>query len=391
MKHPNNRNRRTHGLRTITIMLAFITTAVWLILLLFKFIWTGVDFASLFDDILANILGILPPIILFNFLYEYLTKEHVADEMTEQITQTLMSNPKAIDLFDEQPKKEFVRTTIQTLVGEEESEMVYGVVEPYLNMHYNIRRFFRYSVTLRDYTGNPLFPSERYMRVYEDLKYKKHYIGDNTLEQHFQLGFFVNNDELDRELHGQTYLFRENLTLDSSELSTMAAWPQDTQTDFVEKEMSLRVFVDDAPCLLQQVSITQNGILVDFLSGHDTGKRELKIEIMFNMPQRKGYSEFLVSIGEPTYSPNIQLSYPESTMQVTMFPFLNDGDECLVQNAMRNTGSCDIYLQDKWVYPMSGVVFIVQDKTACLQSNQYSLSDSKPVQSHAANEKEAKK
>ena len=362
MGNKNKPNRRTHGLRTITIMLALITTAVWLILLLIKYIVSGVDLASLFDDILANILGILPPIILFNFLYEYLTKEHVADEMTEQITQTLMSNPQTIDLFDEQPKKEFVRATIQTLVGEDESDMVYGVVEPYLNMHYNIRRFFRYSITLRDYTDNPLFPSDRYMRVYEDLKYKKHYIGDNALSKRFQIGFFVSNEELDKELHGQAYLFRENLTLDTADLQAMTAWTEERKTAFVEKDMSLRVFIDDLSCTIEKVVINGNGILVDLSSDHDINSQELKIEVMFNMPQRKGYSEFLVSISEPTFSPNIQLSYPESTMQVTMFPFLNDGDECLVQNAMRNTGSCDIYLQDKWIYPMSGVVFIVQDK-----------------------------
>ena len=360
-------NRRTRSLRTITVMLALITAAVWLILLLVKYIVSGVDLASLFDDILANILGILPPIILFNFLYEYLTKEHVADEMTEQITQTLMSNPQTIDLFDEQPKKDFVRATIQTLVGEEESEMVYGVVEPYLSQHYNIRRFFRYSITLRDYADHPLFPAERYMRVYEDLKYKKHYIGDNVLGQEFQIGFFVSNAELDRELHKRTFLFRENLTIDEQELDVMAAWDDSAKKAFVQEEMSLQIFIDDLPCTLENVLIDANGILLELHSSHRLDKQELKIEIMFNMPQRKGYSEFLVSINEPTYSPNIQLSYPESTMQVTMFPFLNDGDECLVQNAMRNTGSCDIYLQEKWIYTMSGVVFIIQDKKKAAQ------------------------
>lgn len=55
------------------------------------------------------------------------------------------------------------------------------------------------------------------MRVYEDLKYKKHYIGDNRLSQIFQLGLFVDNGELDKELHEQTYLFRENLKIRPSE------------------------------------------------------------------------------------------------------------------------------------------------------------------------------
>lgn len=362
MEQPKNRKNKRRGLKSITIMLAIITTAVWLILLLAKYIISGVDFSSLLDDIIANILGILPPIILFNFLYEYLTKEHVADEMTEQITQTLMSNPETIDLFDEDPKKSFVRTTIQTLVGDEECDMVYGVVEPYLEMQYNIRRFFRYTITLRDYGNDPLFPADLYMRVYEDLKYKKHYIGDNGLPSVFHLGFFVNNEELDKELHEQTYLFRENLKIRPGELERLTALSPAEQLQFVADQMSLNVFIDDVRCAIQNVSITRNGIQVAFLSEHDEANRNLKIEVMFNMPQLKGYSEFLVSISEPTYSPMIQLSYPESTMNVTMFPFLNDGAECMVQNAMRNTGSCDIYLQETWVYPMSGVVFIIEDK-----------------------------
>ncbi len=365
MEQPKKGKNKRKNLRSITVMLAIITTAVWLILLLAKYIISGVDFSSLLDDIIANILGILPPIILFNFLYEYLTKEHVADEMTEQITQTLMSNPETIDLFDEDPKKSFVRTTIQTLVGDEECDMVYGVVEPYLEMQYNFRRFFRYNIILRDYEDDPLFPSDLYMRVYEDLTYKKHYIGDNGLPNVFQVGFFVNNEELDRELHGQTYLFRENLKIRSNELDALTALSPSDQLEFIMNQMSLNVFIDDVKCKIQNVDITRKGIQVSFLSGHNETEKTLKIEVMFNMPQLKGHSEFLVSISEPTYSPMIQLSYPESSMSVTMFPFLNDGAECMVQNAMRNTGSCDIYLQETWVYPMSGVVFIVEDKDYC--------------------------
>lgn len=361
MKKQKNHKKKHGNLKLITIMMAIITTAVWLILLLAKYIISGVDFSFLLDDIIANILGILPPIILFNFLYEYLTREHVADEMTEQITKTLMSSPETIELFDDESKKVFVRTTVQTLVGDEESDMVYGVIEPYLEMQYNTRRFFRYNIILRDYEDNSMFSKARYMRVYEDLKYKKHYIGANKLPKNFRVGFFVNNEELDKELYGQTYLFRENLKIDLEELEILISMSPTDQFQFVSQKMALNVFIDDNKCAIQNVVIDQNGIQTVFASEHDENSRELNIEIMFNMPQLKRYSELLVSINEPTYSPMIQLSYPESTMNVTMFPFLNDGAECLVQNAMRNAGSCDIYLQDKWVYPMSGVVFIVED------------------------------
>ena len=353
--------KKGKSLKSITIMLAIITTAVWLIMLLAKYIISGVDISALFDDITANILGILPPIILFNFLYEYLTREHVADEMTEQITKTLMSSPETIELFEDESKRTFVRTTVQALVGEEESEMVCGVIEPYLGLQYNTRRFFRYNITLRDYENDPLFSNTRYMRVYEDLKYKKHYIGTNKLPRNFSVGFFVSNEEMDKELHGQTFLFRENLKIDPEDLDKLVSMSPSEQFQFVSQKMALNVFINDNKSVLQNVVITHNGIQAVFSSEHEESSRELSIEVVFNMPQLKGYSEFLISINEPTFSPMIQLSYPESAMIVTMFPFLNDGAECLVQNAMRNAGSCDIFLQDKWIYPMSGVVFIIED------------------------------
>ena len=199
------------------------------------------------------------------------------------------------------------------------------------------------------------------MRVYEDLKYKKHYVGENKLLKNFCVGFFVNNEELDKEFHGQTYLFRENLKIDLEELKKLVAMSLAEQFEFVSHKMALNVFINDNKCAIKDVVIDNNGIQAVFVSEHDESDRDLSIEVVFNMPQLKGYSEFLVSINEPTYSPMIQLSYPESTMSVIMFPFLNDGAECLVQNAMRNAGSCDIYLQDKWLYPMIGVVFIVED------------------------------
>lgn len=353
------KNRR--GIRTITVMLAIITSAVWLILFLVKCFVSGVEWSALFDDILANILGILPPIILFNFLYEYLTKEHVADEMTEQISKTLMSNPETIDLFDKDAKKGFVKATVQTLVeNKDEHAMVYGVIEPYLNMEYNIRRFFRYNIILRRYENDDLFPADRYIRICEDLKYKKHFVGENKLPQHFQVGFFVKNEQLDKELHEQSYLFRENLQIDQTELIRLSQYSDTEKRAFINDQIALQVYIDDQACQIQGVNIDRDGFVVDLYSTHNESCRDLKIEIMFNMPQRKGYSEFLVSINEPTFSPTVQLSFPTDSMQVTMFPFLNNGDECLIQHAMRHAGSCDIYMQDTWVYPMSGLVFIIQ-------------------------------
>lgn len=122
----NKRGRRS--LKTATVMLAAITTVVWLILVIVKYVTGEMNASDLFDDILSNILGILPPIIIFNFAYEYVTKDYVADEISEEITQTLMSNPKALEAFDSNVKRQFIRSTISSLVGPETTESVYGAI-----------------------------------------------------------------------------------------------------------------------------------------------------------------------------------------------------------------------------------------------------------------------
>ena len=55
MEQPKNKKNKRRGLKSITIMLAIITTAVWLILLLAKYIISGVDFSSLLDLSLIHI------------------------------------------------------------------------------------------------------------------------------------------------------------------------------------------------------------------------------------------------------------------------------------------------------------------------------------------------
>ena len=86
-------------------MLALITLVAWVVFLAVKLLilknrGENFDFGIVLDGIIDNLLGILPPIIIFNFAYEYLTQDYISDEMSEQITRTLMSDPRAIARFD---------------------------------------------------------------------------------------------------------------------------------------------------------------------------------------------------------------------------------------------------------------------------------------------------
>lgn len=348
-------------MQSITVLLFSATTFVWIALVCLKaWIW-GLDGRALAEDIISNILGILPPMIIFNFLYEYLTKEHVSKEMAEQITSTLMGKPEVMNAFEDEQKTTFINTTIEAMVGTESYEMVSAVITPYITNQYNIRTFYKYSIILRDYVDNSLFPSDKYMKIYENLKYTKKYINSGNITNEFSIAFISQNHELDSALRTQTYIFQENLSIDDTEMQILLKKNDDEKLSFVEKEMQVTVYIDEHKAEIKSLNFSENGINIEFSSKHDNSANIHTIEISFAMPQRKGHSEFFASVNEPTYSPMIQLSYPESTMNVKAFSFLNDGDDSSVEKSIHSIGNYEFCIQNKWIYPMSGVVFIIDD------------------------------
>lgn len=117
------------------------TVAVWVLLLIIKLAVaarSGLPFSEAFrtigDGIFDNILGILPPILLFDFGLEYIQQDKVYEEMTEQITGTIMSRPEVINSFDFDAKKRFVDATVLSMVDMDKDEcaMALGAIEPYL-------------------------------------------------------------------------------------------------------------------------------------------------------------------------------------------------------------------------------------------------------------------
>ncbi len=353
-------HKRRKDMKSITFFMFIIIILIWIILIFIKYFVWGITFGELFDDIVSNILGILPPIIIFNFAYEYFTKQHVAEEMSEQITGTLMSDIDAINVFNCENKTKFIKTTISTIVGEDTSDMVYALIEPYLSKKYNIRKSFKYTITIRDYRENKMFSPEKYMKIYENLKYKKLYT-DKNLPKEFNVGFFTNAYEVDKKLRNQMYIFRENFTIEQQIMDKLLLLSEEEKFEFIAQELQLNVYVDDKKCVPKRVLFDSFGIDIFFESNHSLEEREHSVEISFNIPQIKGHSDFLVSLSEPTYSPMIQLSYPEDTKSVKAFSFLNDGDESLLERAIHYAGGYEFCAQDKWIYPMSGVVFTIDE------------------------------
>lgn len=367
-KNTKNEKIQRKGRKHAVIMLAAITTAVWFVFLVLKIVISkraGIPFSAMdiIDGVFDNILGILPPIIIFNFAFEYFTQDYVSDELSAQITSTLMSDPETIKLFEDDAKRNFLKATVSALSSqtEDEANMAMAAIDPYIKSQYNLRKYFRYNINLRSYPSGSIFGNSKYMMVCETLKYTKQYISSPVLSNRFKIGFFVENSELDKHLRGQEYLMRESLVIAAEDLEQLIALSPEERIRFVKNEMSLSVFIDHKACEIVDVYISRFGIDVVMESSHSRKNKEIPVDINFFMPQLKKRTTFFVSITEPTYSPGIQFTYPREDFHVTMYPFFSDTGDALVEESDRGSGTCDVFIQEKWVYPMSGIVFVIDE------------------------------
>lgn len=363
MKDTKERKKRRRNLKFITVMLASITAAVWLVLLLIKYLTTGVSLNSLLDDIISNILGILPPILLFNFLYEYFTKEYVAEEMSEKMMETLTGNTQVMETFKEDVRKNFIKSTIRSLVGKQKEDMVYGVLTPYIaDRPYDMHVDYEYNIDICTYSkcreiGSKLFSPSRYFMVKENLSYTKALSDSNKPIDKFSVGFFVDAVKLEKELKQKSYLFRESLKIREEELKCLIRMNKSDQKKFVTDCLHLQLFIDDIPLSISTVEIGEFGIAVDLLPPHPITQDKFNIEICFVMPQMKRRSEFLVSIPQPTFSPKINFTYSPAHFKITAYQFLNNSPKPIKDpDALHGR---IVINPAEWVYPVKGVLFII--------------------------------
>ncbi|MFI3200759.1 MAG: hypothetical protein R3Y54_04415 [Eubacteriales bacterium] len=365
--------------RRITAMLAVITLAVWIVTMVIKYIFSvqfGYDFSFLdiLDGVLDNLLGVLPPIIIFNFIYEDLMQDLQADELSEQITQTLMGNQDSMKLFDRESKTNFLHTTMVSLLEEEKGNMLFEMIDPYLTGKYNIRKHYDYIIKLKKCPmGDAIFTSNEYVVLEEDFQYKKCFVNkEGKIGKVFSIGYFLNEEDLDEELKKESYIFREDLNVHKKDIEALAQLSDEEKLAFVENFMKLQVCtagIDESMAqiaTMEQVKIDSNGIYIQFIR-NDIGveENELFVDIRFIMPQVNTRSKFMAAISDPTLSPSIQFIYEEEMAEVIMIPFLNMSTEVRKTNPIQ--GVYRISLQDEWLMPMSGIVFMIEIKEEHLQ------------------------
>lgn len=370
MSDKNNIKRKNRkNLRFITIALASITLIIWMMLLLYKYISGDLSISDILDDIIANMLGILPPIIIFNFAYEYFTKDYVADEMSLQMLETMTGNPEMMGTFKDEVRINFVKSTIKSMVGDEKVEMVYGVLNPYIgNRSFNMRVGFKYHVDFRKLhdarmMACSIFSKDDYYLVDESLKYTKVLSELAEPIRRLSIGFFVDSATLEKELLDKNYIFRESLVLLDADLQKLINFSDEEKTDFVKSCLKLKLLINGRDVRIGRVTIGTYGISIDYELDTPITDIRFDIDVHFKMPQYKGKSEFLVYITEPTLAPEITFTYESIYTKVKAYQFLND-DSKLIKDAGVVDGKY-IINPSGWIYPVKGIVFIIEDLNDC--------------------------
>lgn len=354
-----------------------VTLMIWLVLVIFAFnrgFWDSDEFVV---NIINNIIGIIPPILIFDFFAEKLTRDSSTIEMSNKITETLMSTPETMDLFTEAQRKEFIRSAIASIVKDDDAtEMVNDSLRTYLfsDTNYRLRTYFDYDFELSEKVPSVydeiLTDKSKYFYVQEKLHYTVRYLSDeanNTNSDMIKIGFVFDNKSLDNVLREKknnelfkNCIFRESLDIAPEDVELLKRALLDKNK--IHQMFKIDLQIDSFKGELDNIIISDKGFVCVFKVGHNIDADEHNIRIIFHMPKRWD-SILEVALLDPVKAPKISVSYPEDAMHVDMFPFLSKGEESSLEVAHEHlNGIYDIVINSEWIYPVSGIIFNVNKK-----------------------------
>ncbi len=329
---------------------------------------------NVLESIIINLSGLLPTILLFNVFYEKISRDSYSIEVSNKITETLMSTPETLELFTEVQRQNFINSTISSIVKDEDvTEMVCDNLKNYLmrDEPYQIRKEYNY-----DFELNSKLPqmykkyfeyAENYFYIQEKLRYKVKILfpdHNNINKQEIKVGFVYNNQYLDSALREydkfKGCIFYENIDIEANDIINLKDVLKDY--DKVQQLFKLDIKIDNCKGKLKEIISCDEGFICVFNVGHDIQAKEHVVRIIFHMP-RKWDSLVEIILVDPTKAPKIFVSYQEETMNVDMLSFLSKSEESSLKVAHEHlNGIYDISTNNDWVYPISGAVFRVSKK-----------------------------
>lgn len=168
-----------------------------------------------------------------------------------------------------------------------------------------------------------------------------------------------------RDADFSSCIFNEDLVIEPAAIRYIDSIPSDKVMDVINNLFVPILRIDNSDNEennLIAVERKNNGIILKFKVNYDDSKEinEHAVSIYFKMP-RVWNTVFEVTLVDPTKEPHIKLKY-KSSMDVTMYSYLNKENEANLGACIQRAGIYDIAIKDEWIYPKSGVVFCIKKK-----------------------------
>lgn len=377
----NNKKDKKAVLNTIPATIVLLLFTIILVLIGYAFLYyrNGYTLENLIDDVVGNLLGVLAAFCLFDILYNKLTKDEYARDVSKAITKTLMGDSETLDAFDDRDKKNFLLSTVNSMIHDKDAvDMVISHMNKYMESTNvpQLRTRFNYVITLStefpvDYNDFPGVSEEQYYYVQENLNYEIKYLTDNhgnLGSENIKIGFPFDKRNLDVGLlksdetsEFSQCIFNENLDISMEAITYLCSLSSEELRKKYESLFTVVLKIDDNIGELKNVSFNNGGIVATYNINYNIEINVHSIKIIFHMPKLWN-SIFEVTLVDPTRSPQITFDYMPGKMNVNMYSYLNKGVESNDGAYEHQNGLFDISIKEDWIYPKSGIVFTVEKK-----------------------------
>lgn len=362
-------NINKESMKYVTRQLALVLFLTFIILLIARILMQYVfsmhfNWYGFYDNVVSSILCVIPPLLIFNIYYEYKVRVYSANEISEKITETIMSNKLIINSFEKETRERFIKATLQSILQEEKGNVVYEMIDGYLQSKINLRKEYNYKIVLEEIndkaskTWNAFVDKNEYFLIREYLTYVKKTPDDNKdLPDCIYAGFFMENSVFNKYFKYKEYFFRENLEIKPEDFMKIRESRENTD-NFIKIAMKLEAHLNKQFLEIKSIVAEDSGIIIAFKIPSDIKlDEENRYEIGFTMPQLKIKNCFSALIHEPSNKPEIMFMYPKDVITPNAVPFFDEKNMENIASSSNIEGVIDIRLNN-WVYPRSGVVFI---------------------------------
>lgn len=286
---------------------------------------------------------------------------YLEEKSNKDLIENLLINKDAVNSLSASTKEKLVRNIFSSSLGETKSNILLNEIASHQKGDFSLRNKFVYEIELSESDFRfPIKQEGKYWTMKENLYYIKKY-ANKSLGKTFWISFLTDTDVLDESLKKDDYFFSESLNINNNDLIKLAALQDNEKKAFYNNFMKVKIVINKSPVKIKQIIINEIGIFAEYEFTEEINLDDyVDVRIQFSMPYRRTESYFFVSLSDYTYCPYVRFVYDETEMEVKTIPFLNRTLNTEDSNIF--DGMIEINIEDKWISPMSGVVFLISRK-----------------------------